>query len=68
MMSPPFDRVGAAGCIGLTAPSLPKGLPSLRLAAGRLMEFADDAKTLAPPNSVAIRADAGPTLRLKRAR
>src|SRR5580692_10623175 len=39
----PFNRVGDAGRIGLDRTQVVKGLPSLRLAAGRLIEFAHDA-------------------------
>jgi hypothetical protein len=40
---PPFDRVGDAGRIGRDRAQVAEGLPSLRLAAGRLIEFAHDA-------------------------
>jgi hypothetical protein len=39
-----FNRVGDAGCIGLDRAQVVEGLPSLRLAAGRLIEFAHEAK------------------------
>jgi hypothetical protein len=39
----PFDRIGDAGRIGLDRAQVGEGLPSLRLAAGRLIEFAHDA-------------------------
>jgi hypothetical protein len=40
----PFNRVGDAGRIRRKRAQVAQGLPSLRLAAGRLMEFAHDAK------------------------
>jgi hypothetical protein len=39
----PFNRVGDAGSIGLDRTQVVERLPSLRLAAGRLIEFAQDA-------------------------
>ena len=36
----PFDREGDAGSIGRDRAQVAEGLPSLRLAASRLMEFA----------------------------
>jgi len=39
----PFNRVSDAGRIGLDRAQVAEGLPSLRLAAGRLIEFAHDA-------------------------
>ena len=39
----PLNRVGDAGRIGLDRSQVAEGLPSLRLAAGRLIEFAHDA-------------------------
>src|SRR5882757_6421711 len=38
-----FDRVGDAGRIGRDRAQVAEGLPSLRLTAGRLIEFAHDA-------------------------
>jgi hypothetical protein len=38
-----FNRVGDADRIGLDRAQVAEGLPSLRLAAGRLIEFAHDA-------------------------
>jgi hypothetical protein len=35
-------RVGDAGCIGLARAQVAEGLPSLRLAAGRLVQLVDD--------------------------
>src|SRR5712664_4263651 len=40
----PFNRVSDAGRIGLDRAQVIEGLPSLRLTAGRLIEFAHDAK------------------------
>jgi hypothetical protein len=39
----PFNRVGDAGRIGLDRAQVAEGLSPLRLAAGRLIEFAHDA-------------------------
>ena len=39
----PFNRVDDAGRIGLDHAQVAEGLPSLRLAAGRIKEFAHDA-------------------------
>src|SRR6266849_4470831 len=39
----PFNRVGDAGRIGRDRAQVAEGFPSLRLAAGRLIEFAHDA-------------------------
>jgi len=39
----PLNRVGDAGRIGLDRSQVAEGLSSLRLAAGRLIEFAHDA-------------------------
>jgi hypothetical protein len=39
----PLNRVGNPGGIGLDRAQVTQGLPSLRLAAGRLIEFAHDA-------------------------
>jgi hypothetical protein len=45
----PFNRVGDAGCIGLGRALVAQGLPSLRLAASRLIELAHPALLAAAP-------------------
>jgi predicted RNA-binding Zn-ribbon protein involved in translation (DUF1610 family) len=39
----PFNRVGAAGRVGFDRAQVAEGLPSLRLAAGRIIKLAHDA-------------------------